>query len=305
LKPVPEPVYNGRPLSAWLKDFDLSVPGELTLSRSAQEAVRALGTNALPWLTRELIYMESQATYLRNYSGNKPTSYDRNDAALRAFLVLGPAAAPAVTNIARIFRVLDDYNNGRNCAIDALAAIGPEGVPVLLTGLKHPASETRRRCAAALAAIQPPATKVAAALVALLNDPDPVVRRDAARALGQLHTEAATVVPALLQAFRAATMLAANPPPRRTGVTHRLGRAQGVLVPWVLGLQLQIAVVEALGEFGPEAKDALPLFQTVLQTPAPADGYENDPKRNVHAAIQAVMPRIAGSNSQARTTRRN
>ena len=39
----------------------------------------------------------------------------------------------------------------------------------MLTGLKHPASDTRRRCAAALATIKPASAKAMAALVALLS----------------------------------------------------------------------------------------------------------------------------------------
>ena len=176
---ISEPIHNGQKLSAWLNDYKELANGEERLSDSAQEAIRTLGTNALPWLVSELIYMESQGAHLRHYAANQPTGYDRNDVALRAFSVLGPVAAPAVTNIAPIFQVLDNNNHARDCAIEALAAIGKEGIPLLLTGLKHPASDTRRRCAAALATIKPPSPEVVAALVALLNDPDPVVREQA------------------------------------------------------------------------------------------------------------------------------
>ena len=63
----------------------------------------------------------------------------------------------------------------------------------------------------------------------------------------------------------------------------------------MLALRLQIAVIDALAEYGPDAKDALPELKAYLQTPAPANGYQNDPQRNVQAAIKAALPRITGS----------
>ena len=230
LKSVPEPVYNGTKLSAWLNQVQQLDSGEVALTDAAKEAVRNLGTNALPWLTRELIADESQAAHLRHYYGHGgPTAYDRNDAALRAFLVLGPDAAPAVTNIAPIFQVLDNYSNARYRAITALCAIGPDSVPVLLTGLKHPDRTTRENSALALRAIQPRATNAVPALLTLLNDPEPGVRAAGATALGGIHAEPETVVPALLQVFWTAPAFVSNPQPRPCVVIDRWGKPKVVV----------------------------------------------------------------------------
>src|SRR5262245_29805351 len=47
----PEPVYQGRTLSEWLED---AYPGPFGAKyRTAEQAVQAIGTNALPWLMSE------------------------------------------------------------------------------------------------------------------------------------------------------------------------------------------------------------------------------------------------------------
>ena len=47
-----EPRYQGRALSAWLAELDLESPHP---QAKASQAVRAIGTNALPWLRRMLL----------------------------------------------------------------------------------------------------------------------------------------------------------------------------------------------------------------------------------------------------------
>ncbi len=48
----PEPVYRGIPLRCWLEEFDYGA-GTTNYS-AAQEAIRAMGTNTLPFLIRYL-----------------------------------------------------------------------------------------------------------------------------------------------------------------------------------------------------------------------------------------------------------
>src|SRR5689334_1862608 len=48
-----EPVYNGKPLSVWVDEVSLHFSRTHT-SRPDVQAVRAVGTNAIPWLLREL-----------------------------------------------------------------------------------------------------------------------------------------------------------------------------------------------------------------------------------------------------------
>ena len=304
LKSVPEPLYNGTKLSAWLNQLQESDSGALILTDAAKDAIRNLGPSALPWLTAELIAVESQAAHLRHYAGQGgSTAYDRNDAALRAFLVLGPVAAPAVTNIAPIFQVLDNYSNARYCAISALWAIGPEAVPALLAGLKHPDGTTREKSAQALGAIQPPATDAVPALLALLKDPEAKVRAAGAQALGGIHADPETVVPALLQLFRSAPAFVANPQPRPCVVNDRSGKARVALMkPGMVSpalnedslLRIQVAAAEALGKYGPGAKEALPELIAYQQQPSPTDPQKEITYRNVRAAIREALPLIAG-----------
>src|SRR5690348_3835081 len=50
------PVHNGKPLSAWVDELlELRSPDRATQTdRAAVRAVRSIGTNAIPWLLREL-----------------------------------------------------------------------------------------------------------------------------------------------------------------------------------------------------------------------------------------------------------
>ncbi len=47
-----EPVYQGKKLSEWLKEYRQVAHGGSDMEREAAVAVRAIGTNALPWLER-------------------------------------------------------------------------------------------------------------------------------------------------------------------------------------------------------------------------------------------------------------
>src|SRR5688572_24082120 len=51
-----EPVHKGRPLSAWLVDVAYTQPE--SVRQEARKAIRAMGTNAIPWLIADLRYKE-------------------------------------------------------------------------------------------------------------------------------------------------------------------------------------------------------------------------------------------------------
>ena len=51
-----EPIHQGRPLRAWLEEFDQSYG--TTNYRAASQAIQAIGTNTLPFLIRYLRYQD-------------------------------------------------------------------------------------------------------------------------------------------------------------------------------------------------------------------------------------------------------
>jgi hypothetical protein len=134
--PSDEPVYQGKPLSSWVRGY---WTGHMT---EADEAVRQAGTNAIPTLLRMLrakdsalkvklitlaqrqhiIEIEYTAAGIRNYT------------ALNGFRALGDeaqSAAPA------LIEILNDNisRESQVCTIAALLSIGPSGkeaVPSLL-----------------------------------------------------------------------------------------------------------------------------------------------------------------------------
>jgi HEAT repeat protein len=108
----------------------------------------------------------------------------------------------------------------KETAVDALGRIGGQAVPTLVNTLNDPNPRVRAEAARALARIGPEATEAVPALIARLDDPDEEVRQAAARALGQVGPAAATAVPALISLIDAASNKpsTANPP---TTNTHR------------------------------------------------------------------------------------
>src|SRR2546422_518176 len=77
-----DPVYQGKTLSAWIKDFDPDK--EFKIRQAAEQAIKTIGTNAIPYLLSEV----------RTWSG--PMDDKRKWGVIRAFETLGTSAAPAI-----------------------------------------------------------------------------------------------------------------------------------------------------------------------------------------------------------------
>jgi HEAT repeat protein len=93
----------------------------------------------------------------------------------------------------------------KETAVDALGRIGGNAVPTLISTLNDPNPRVRAEAARALARIGPQATEAVQPLIARLDDPDEEVRQAAARALGQVGPAAAPAVPALISLIDAAS----------------------------------------------------------------------------------------------------
>ncbi|MEW6157538.1 MAG: HEAT repeat domain-containing protein [Verrucomicrobiota bacterium] len=297
-KPVNEPTFEGKKLGAWLRERKELPDGTVVLSPSAKTAVLSLGTNSLPWLVAELKLRDG------SQYGPRADSYDRHQMAVLAFEVLGPKASPAARELLPMFDVLDNYNDGRYSAITVLQCIGPSAVPVLLVALKHPDGETRSQAALALGYVGPPAVSAVRELVGLLKDPYFRVRASGAKALGLIKAQPDLVVPALRELFQTAPAFVANPPPNPVVVRTKSGESKVVMatqrtpIPhhqWQFIMEIRIAAVEALGNYGKDAAGALPDLNAFLQRPKPADPHEEAFDRSVRAAIRNAVPRINGA----------
>ena len=147
---------------------------------------------------------------------------------------IGPAAVPALIQALR-----GRDTDVRSRAAQVLGLIGPEAqaaAPTLVEVLRDPEARVRVRAAEALWQVAQDPTGVAL-LAAVLGDEDGVLRRDAARFLGQMGPAARPAVPALVEALRDAD--------------------DATRVP----------VAEVLGRIGPGAAAAVPALAEALREP--------------------------------------
>jgi hypothetical protein len=155
-KGIPEPVYKGEKLSAWLGKI---APG--SIPPQVEEAVQAIGTNGIPCYLEWLQYkpgigkraQNQLAEYGRRWLGLKWVSDDpkfaRANAAFGALTMLGERAEPAIplfiqfaTNVA----ALSAKQFGMNqpfIGYLGLTQIGRPAVPAFLSLMKNPDPRVR------------------------------------------------------------------------------------------------------------------------------------------------------------------
>lgn len=204
----PEPIYNGKPLSYWVQGYDKLFSTNVTQSK-ADDAIRQMGTNAVPRLFRLL---EARDSKLKSWAmallqrqhwirfSFKPAE-DKNFEALSAFKALGPSASNVVPRLIETFDSNPDaYSQQAVPAI--LSYIGPparQAVPALVRGTANTNWIVRFNCAVAIRKIEPDPKLVVRALIKLLGDPVSSVRREAAETLGRFGAGAKAAIPALLK----------------------------------------------------------------------------------------------------------
>ena len=204
---LPEPTYNGHPLSYWVQEDWLGGPDE-------DRAIQSMGTNAFPFLLQWLRAPEPVTHYyLANIASKLPPSLrpawadsgyiPRGLLSAHAFQALGDQATPVVRDLSILAA---DTNNpdGADMALTALSYMGSNGVPPLLAAVRNPSHPFRSRAVYMLGQsknLGPNADAVITELVAELKDP--AVNQDAARALGDLKSTPAISVPALAHCLEA------------------------------------------------------------------------------------------------------
>ena len=138
--------------------------------------------------------------------------------------------------------VFEGADAEREHAATVLGEIGkdtPEAVSHLMKALEDPDYIVRKNAARGLGIIGPPARESVSGLCALLkDDASQQVRQEAAMALGMIHARPEESVPALLRAFKDSD-------------------------EWA-----RMRAISAVGRFGPEAASALPTLAPLLEQPA-------------------------------------
>jgi hypothetical protein len=199
--PDNEPHYQGRSLSEWLDSDDPT-------HREVQVAVRAIGTNAIPFLMKWLRYepgaLKKKAFWKLPDSirGNRVAEFllgdnERYQRPFSGFHVLNTNAAVAIPELTAMMHDTANPRLARR-SISALGHIGAPALPALLGGLSDTNFPHRYNILAALYLMcktfgtndaLPP-------LHAALYDPDPQIQERAANHLGYIAPELLTNTPA-------------------------------------------------------------------------------------------------------------
>jgi len=198
-----QPAYHGRALSAWLPALQHPSP---LVRHGAQEAVRKMGTNTVPYLRQFLHAQDSflktnLVALLRRQSLVKVEmvmARERRVQAALACVELGPDARPVIADLLE-FSKADTFCG--NLAEAALAGTGTVAVPPLCAALTNADYKIRKAAIGALANIRPQADSALPALTKCLKDKDAVIRATAAQALGRAGVPSTEVVRALMQAL--------------------------------------------------------------------------------------------------------
>lgn len=157
-----DPVYEGKHFSAWLEELALS-PAEKG-SPEALNAVRHIGTNALPCMLNMLATKDSKIKkqiikLARNQSFVsihwREARFSRAYASM-AFDMFGPQAKPAVLGLVHLLKDSDD--DVRRRALEALASIGPSAsnaIPAVVQLLDNKDEDFVERVRSTLKRIDP------------------------------------------------------------------------------------------------------------------------------------------------------
>jgi HEAT repeat protein len=235
-----EPVYQGKPLTEWIQEFQgsSSLPfyeSPRQRQQAARQAIKAIGTNALPWLLFEFSNSESKwrARFNRWADGRLPgrfrfkTGRVRMETAALGLHFLGPDVSPALPALAEY---LGDAEHGGGAAV-AMSSAGNMALPylakaagstndiataqavreglsrlartneaalaLLLQSLQHTNTAIRESVLYALNLVTLRPDLVVPALTKGLNDPDEHVTRLAAAELGRRGAFARSALPEL------------------------------------------------------------------------------------------------------------
>jgi hypothetical protein len=200
-----QPIYQGDTLAEWLDDYE-AYP---THDRSYQ-AIRAIGTNALPSLLRWTAHEPSDLScQLNEWVSNLPPTIsearlvrhlailDRRPGFVpRGFELLGYDALRAVPELDRLMHAPDAPRDGYQAAT-ALAWIGPAGLRPLMAAAGDPKAGCRVSAITALGyMVRTDARPALPLLRSLLTNADENIRTAATNSIEFIQREALTNAPA-------------------------------------------------------------------------------------------------------------
>lgn len=237
---TPEPVYQGKNLRHWLWEMEIAPDSASLAWKESIEAVRAMGTNALPTLlamlrTPESAWKRKFVDWTQDALGLDLEDHlpeVRRRRALAGLRVLGTVAEPAIPQITKLVSAGDLQVSAS--ALGALAEIGgPQTIAPLMAAVTNKSPQVSVPAAAMLGALRADARPAIPALLEALETSDAGLRASAARALGEIAFSPRRCVPAL---------------------TKALGDSNSLV---------RFSAATALGQFGDAAESALPAIQAL------------------------------------------
>lgn len=167
-----DPIYDGKRASEWIRELDSPSPG---VSASANDAIKAIGTNAVPQLLIEA------------------SSHDSAPKAIAIALI-------KKQSLLKLHIVSDSDHQSR--ALRGLCALGTNGALAVAQGLTNSHKWIRHGCVGQWDMCTYYPEIVFEPLFDRLRDPEPSIRARAANALGMLHQQPERVVPVLIALLR-------------------------------------------------------------------------------------------------------
>ncbi len=208
-----EPVYQGKGLREWLIEYSRGSNTGTEKQVQARNAVRRIGTNAIPTLLTMLRERDStlasrlkdlwdrRILRLRYLSGNEAEI--AHNQAVTGFQILGADAQQTVSALIDLCGQNISPTSQR-ATMRALFAVGPgarKAIPSFLLGAASSDPQMRQFAVVSLSRFHTDQRLVVPALTRCLGDTNIFVRADAALGLGGFGMDAQQAVPALVQAL--------------------------------------------------------------------------------------------------------
>ena len=259
-----EPRYQGKTLSGWLQEGAWT---SLRLTSTQEEAVRSMGTNALPFLVKWVQYVTPPwrvrfTMTVRRVVGRfwvlfRDPRMERARISLACLQMLGPDVRPVMPELVKMMKQTNVVVAVR--ALQIVDGAGKAGIPALLDVL------TNRQAyvgvyylETAMGHLGPDGHFAVPPLLSCLTNKNWGIAVVAAKWLGRIRLEPEVVVPALAKCLDA--------PDAR----------------------VRSAVLQTLGEFGTDAQAAIPAIVRELSDP------DNDIRSAANNCLRRIEPDFLG-----------
>ena len=300
LRKPAEPVYQGKPLSAWLQALDPSGPVKFMSPEwiQASNAICHIGTNAIPTLL-EMLQAKDSALTLKIISlaqkqhvikVNHLYDWQRVGEAMWGFQALGASASNAVPELIKIYSQ-NKADLSRGAIAGSLGDIGPPARSALPLLLKELGSNTnglaRGNTLWALGLIHAEPETVVPVLTRFLNDPSKFNRMYALQSLENFGMNSVSATFGILELIRDQDLDV------RQSALHALSIIYGNkewdrLVSTGFNPEYQsstlITVINDFGAMGTNAKPAIPALVKFLADP------DEQVRTSAAAALKAIDP---------------